>query len=112
MKVTDELKEAVKEVLIDMAIDDELPMDMTTLDIDTVFDRAIDKVKQDKDYVLDQEVKELCSKYIMNPFDEAKEIWKNLNSMDDNDMSGDHFDMVQAFETSFTIADLAEIVKQ
>jgi hypothetical protein len=41
-----EIAESVKEVLVEMAIADELPLDMTTLDIQSVFKKAKNKLSK------------------------------------------------------------------
>ena len=43
-----ELRRAVKNILIDMTINETIPMDMNDLDIDTIFERAEDIIQGHK----------------------------------------------------------------
>ncbi len=46
------LRQAVKDVMCDMAVNDKFPLDLTCLDIDDVFEKAELKVKDSEAYVL------------------------------------------------------------
>ncbi len=50
MKTDFIFRQTVKEVLCDMAVNDTLPLDMTLLDIDDVFEKAAIKLTNDSSY--------------------------------------------------------------
>lgn len=110
METTQELKYAVKDVLVDMAIDGTLPLDMTTLDIDEIFSMAEAKLKGDEAYQ-DRLTLSKLGEFVnieVGEEDAVLQKWKSLTSANDKDMADDHFTMWQPLEYSLTIKELAE----
>lgn len=107
MSVTRELMYAVKEVLVDMAIDCTLPEDIGSLEIEGVFDLAEAKLKGNEEYQ-DMILGNKLGNFVSMDLNEALEIWKGLSSENDNDMADDHFTMWEPVQYSLTIKQLAE----
>ena len=53
--------EAIKRILVEMAVNDLLPMDMTELDIHAIGEKAEERLKTDKHYIRATIVEELAS---------------------------------------------------
>lgn len=96
-----EIKYNIKRILVLMAIDDRLPMDMTELDMDTIFDTAVAAVKAG-DYLVGDEEEEII--------DQVHAIVREYNSGNETGMI-DHIDGVwvcEKFEYSFTVKDFLD----
>ena len=111
METTSELKSAVKQVLVDMAIDDKFPLDLNALDIDKVFYLAETKLKGDKAYIRKLMLMEL-DEYIAydpdNPETYLEQALQKLEQAPEKDLADDHVDMAERYEFSFTVKQLFE----
>jgi len=104
--------EAIKEVLVEMTANDELPMDMTQLDIHAVEQKALDKLKDDEQYkrVL---VVEKFKNY--TSYDNDGDVIKALEELEEQDEEGNGSDMAdmhitiwEPFENFFTVSELLD----
>jgi|AntRauTorckE6833_2_1112554.scaffolds.fasta_scaffold00576_35 hypothetical protein len=93
--------EEVKSVLVEMAIDDSLPMDMSSLDIHGVFEKAKENIRNERLGRLAKFVSMDC---------DLDETLKALESANDNDNAGhiEGVQMAEDFEFTFTVKDLLE----
>lgn len=104
--------EAMKEVLVEMTANDELPMDMTQLDIHKVDELASEKLKDNEQY------KNACmiekfKKYTSYSNDE--DVVKALNNLQEqedegngDDMADWHIIVFEPFLNQFTVSELLE----
>lgn len=105
-----ELRQAVHNVLIDLAVNDKLPLDITDLDIDSVFEQAEAKLKENKPYQ-ERILLEKLGRFIHFDSDEEQDVldtWNNLTSVNDGDFVDDHFTPWEKLEWSMTIKELVE----
>ena len=101
--------EAIKEVLVEMTANDELPMDMTQLDIHSVEDKAQEKLKDDEQYkkacMLDKLSKMLSDEDVEKAFNDLQEQEDKGNGDSSADMV---VGMWQPFEDRYTVSELLE----
>lgn len=108
METTIEFRQAVHQVMIDMALDCTLPSDMNELCIDTIFEKASIKLKGDAEYQKYILRSKLLEFVCVEENEDPVVIWENLTSDNDKDMADDHFTMWEPLENSLTIKQLAE----
>ena len=96
-------REAVKAQLVQMTINDELPADMTTLDIDAVFENAEKSLKNSKRLLK-------LSNYVSYDDDaELEEMLDILENYPNGNENAGHIDgiqMIELYEYEFTVSDL------
>lgn len=103
-------RETVKSIIVEMTCNDELPMDMNELDIDAVFDKAEEMVKEDENYK-NAQAYDLAGEFLV-PDDEL-DVIEQVNAIleeYETDPSGmiDHVEGVlptEQFQYSFTNKD-------
>lgn len=104
--------EAIKEVLVEMAANDELPIDMTQLDIHEVDKLAKQKLKDDEQYRKLCMIENLGELTSYSDDDEIVDALKELQKQEDNgngDSSADlHVTIWEPFENRFTVSELLE----
>lgn len=109
METTIEFRQAVHKVMIDMALNCTFPMDMNELCIATVFEKANEILKGDKNYqrylLLEKLGRFIC---IEDDSDDILNTWNSLTSDNDKDMADDYFTMWEPLENSLTIKQIAE----
>ena len=104
-------REAVKAQLVQMTINDELPTDMTTLDIDDVFSKAEKSLETNEEYKRVSKIKNL-SKFVS--FNSEISISSMLDTLekyhDGKEIVGyiEGIDMLDRYATSFTVDQLIE----
>ena len=117
MELTQALKYEVHAVLVDMAINNELEGDINELDIDSVFDKAIDNLKGN-DLVKTRHITEALGEYIIPDEDEGETLTSCYNRLKGAQANGNgdklvdyYVTPVQRYEYSFTIDELLELVQ-
>jgi hypothetical protein len=112
MQVTETLKQAVHKVLIDMAINCELEGDINALDIDTVFEKAQTKIKEDELAIARHEAEGLgnflLEEYL---FDVRTKLIRLAQAGKGHEMVDHHFTPIEIYEHTFTINDLLSEIK-
>ncbi len=106
-------KEAVKSVLVEMACEDKIPMDMNDLDIDKVFKKA-KKIAKNDDYFKNAKAYDRANKFLVP--DGKADVIAQVNVIREEferDPGGmiDHIDIVQPierYEFHFTNKDFLE----
>ena len=105
------LNEAIKNILVNMAIDGTLPSDMTQLDIHSIVDKAEKDLSKDPQYI------RVCKIEKLDKFVSPNEDLTTLQMLDTleahenpNEISGwvDGVQMGEPYQTSFTVAQLLE----
>ena len=103
-------KANVKQILVEMASNDELPMDMNNLDIDMVFDKADELTKLDanyknavafdkaNDYLLDSDELDVIAQVNF-----IREVFKTNPNVIIDHLDG--VQVVEQFEYDFTVQD-------
>jgi hypothetical protein len=113
MQVTESLKWAVQQVLVDMAMNFELDGDINALDIDTVFEKAEGKIKED-DLLNARHEAEVLTNYIsweVNPTSARLKLIGLAQSGKGNDLVDHHFTPSEMFEGTFTVKDMLDLIK-
>lgn len=108
MNSKDYYNEAIKNVLVDMAIDCSLPEDMNDLCMDTMAEKAELKLKDNFDYYVVQMTDEL-SRYIGaddGDFRKPLEKLMEQGGLDGSEMADSIVSMCERYEYSFTVYDL------
>jgi hypothetical protein len=93
------LRQAVKDVMCDMAVNDKFPLDITCLDIDEVFKKAELKIKDSEAYILLLRI-ERAGEYLSTSDVEASEQLELIEAqalVDDSEII-DYIDGVQVIE--------------
>jgi len=107
------LNEAIKSVLVDMAIDCTLPSDMTQLDIHSVVDKAKQNLNDDPQYIKVCQIEKLGN-FVSGDETEIIQMLEVLNAHEDpNEITGfiDGITMCERYETSFTVKQLLEEIR-
>tara|TARA_R110000851_G_scaffold269830_1_gene422513 strand:+ start:391 stop:726 length:336 start_codon:yes stop_codon:yes gene_type:complete len=109
MKTTIEFRQAVHQVMIDMALDCTFPSDINELCLDTIFEKANTKLEGDEEYQADLTKTKLAD-FISGDADLDAQfaIWESLDSRQDNDLATDHLEMWGGVNESMTIGQLAD----
>lgn len=101
--------EAMKEVLVEMTANDELPMDMTQLDIHSVEEKAREKLKDDDQYTKACMVDKLSQMISDGDAEKALDDLQKEEDKGNGDYSADMVvTMYQPFEDRFTVSQLLE----
>ena len=99
--------EAIKEVLVEMTANDELPMDMTQLDMQAVDEKAQEKLKHDEQYTKACMVDKLSRMISDGDAFEAIDKLQEEEDKGHGDYSADVVvTMWQPFEDRFTVSEL------
>jgi hypothetical protein len=116
MQVTEALKSAVHQVLVEMAIDDELSGDINDLCVDTLFEKAEQKLK-DSDFTRLHEI-EAIGEYIIPDADEGETLSSCYQRLKDEQTKGNgdknvdyYVTPVERYEYSFTVDELLDLIK-
>lgn len=111
--LTDALKESMKAVLVDMAIDGKLDGDINQLDMDLIEEKAVKKLQKQKGYK-ELHAAECLSEYLgeygdnlafYNKLKKAQADGKGSESADD------FVQMAEEYEWEYTVNDLLELVE-
>lgn len=103
------LSETVKEIIVEMAVSDELPSDLTTLDIQSIFSEAKERLSKNQLYVLLSKLDKL-GRYVSADGDD--ELRSMLDLLEGHNNPSDMVDLVdgvqicERYEYSFTVKDL------
>ena len=118
MKVTEALKTEVLNVLAEMAVEGQLDGDINSLDIDTVFEKAEQNLKDDKETFTAASWKshsiESLGDYLSggeNLRDSYNILKKAQAEGNGRDMADNYVTMVQLYEDTFTVNQLLEEVE-
>ena len=106
MKSNHTYRQAVKQELINLAVEDKFPMDLNSLDIDEVFKKAEAKLNSDEAYKRQQMIAKLDNYVSGNNVEEQFNILESLDSKHDKDLADDHLDILHRFEYDFLVEDL------
>lgn len=109
------LRQAVKDVMCDMAVNDKFPLDLTCLDIDDVFEKAELKVKDTEAYVLACRI-EGAGEFLTTDEVSAEEQLKliEVQALIDDSEIIDYIDGVQVcydYEYEITVRDFLKRIK-
>ena len=112
MKNTDfMLAEKMKEIFVEMAINDKFPLDINELDVSGVLEKAQKRLKKDELYVRNAKLEALKEFVFVEDIDELMNALDILEAHPDKtDITSwvDGITMVERYETSFTVRDLLE----
>ena len=106
MKSNHTYRQAVKQELINLAVEDKFPMDLNNLDINEVFKKAEAKLANNEAYNRDQMIEKLGNYVAGDNVEEQFNILESLDRKHDKDFADDHLNVVQRFEWAFLIEDL------
>lgn len=110
MRVTEALKMAVQQVLVDKAINFEMDGDMNELDINDVFAKAEDMIKNNSLYSRGHRREVLYSE-ILSGGTENNNALSALDSANDSDMAINVVDVVELYE-NFTVKEIKDLLTQ
>lgn len=102
--------EAIKDILVEMAVNDKLPMDMTTLDIHSIGEQAEERLKTDKHY---HNHKIMRLSHIVsedNPTDAYNRLIAQAE-IDDSVDADDVVDIWEALEFKYTVKELLKEIE-
>lgn len=107
------LANAIKEALCDMAVQDDLPMDLTALDESTLLDKAKAILAKNDHFKLLETYSKL-EEFLYVGDIPVEDQYKALMEADENDLTSwvDGVEMVERYETSFTVKQLLETIDQ
>ena len=100
--------EAIKAVLVNMACDNTLPIDMHDLDIHGVVERAENGLKHNPDYTRGKMLDKLGEYICEDDIDEALQKLEKQNDIDASVMCDDIISMWEPMEYTFTVEQLLE----
>jgi hypothetical protein len=98
--------EAIKDVLVDLAVEGRLPSDMTQLDMDHVWDVALAKLKPSEEY------KKACAAGKLEYYvsENAEEALEKLLKADVHDLADNHVQMWLPLEETFLVDELLDAI--
>lgn len=103
--------EAIKNILVEMAVNDKLPMDMTTLDIHSIGEQAEERLKTDKRYQRACKIEKL-GKFVSE--DNPTDAYNRLIAQAEIDDSVDADDVVNIWEPlefKYTVKELLKEIQ-
>lgn len=107
-------QEEVKKVLVDMTVSDDLPMDMTTLDISKVFSTAKEVTQNNPHYIRVSKLDKLSEFFSGDSYEEMPKVLDALENEEDKskmvDFLVEDVHVCETYEHTFTVESLLEAI--